>query len=181
MSEQVRASARTNFAAMRRATAYAARKMCTLHVAPWVVVVMVFALTVCSIESDPAGDPGSDGMTACDGPTLDTCIPAYEPTWSNVYAQTIVPSCQGTAECHESSFAMGASPQGLYFEDSAQSLAVLLEGGVPRVVPGQPRCSPLLERLLADDPLAGMPPADPLPQDELCAVVQWIEQGAKGR
>jgi hypothetical protein len=71
---------------------------------------------------------------------------------------------------------------GLVFEDADASYALLLgeTDGKRRVVPGDPGCSLLLERLTSDDPNVHMPPGPTsiLPGEQ-CDIVQWISAGAK--
>jgi hypothetical protein len=130
------------------------------------------------------GDDGSDeAETAgdCVDPEVDSCQPLYAPTFANVYANTIMPTCAaaGTA-CHANPEALGARPNGLYFADPDQAHEVLLgakEGALIR--PGDPGCSEVIVRLGSDDPLVVMPPgATGLRAEERCSIAQWIDQGA---
>jgi hypothetical protein len=96
-----------------------------------------------------------------------------DPTFSNVYARVLVPSCSG-AECHGST-----APSRLDFS----SEAVAFEALAGRVVPGDPDASALYRRLspelcVAPDCLT-MPLGRPvLATDRRALVRAWIELGA---
>ena len=47
-----------------------------------------------------------------------------------------------------------------------------------RVVPGDPACSQVIQRMHHEDPALIMPPGPGLSDAEICAVQKWIEQGA---
>ena len=53
-----------------------------------------------------------------------------------------------------------------------------VKGGVKRVLPHDPKCSPLMGRLASRDPNFQMPRGSPFGEAELCDFVQWIKQGA---
>jgi hypothetical protein len=109
-----------------------------------------------------------------------TCAPGYVPTFDNVYKNTLAKSCgSDKASCHSASGHM----DGLSFADSATAYTDLLapSGKDPkrnRVVPGDPACSLMIVR--TDSPGADyqMPPGDPLPEPERCALIQWVLAGA---
>src|SRR5512133_1559100 len=102
-------------------------------------------------------------------PALDlACAPLYSPTFDQVYARTLQPTCAlaGTS-CHSSEGAMG----GLVFADPDAAYAALLgqSGDAARVIAGDAACSVLVERLHATGEQA-MPPGSPLADAERCAV-----------
>jgi hypothetical protein len=106
------------------------------------------------------------------------CSPLYAPTFADVYTRTLETTCaQAGAECHSSAGIQG----GLFFATADSAYGLLLgENGVPaRVVPGDPGCSTLIERLESSDPSKLMPPKAKLSDAEICAIVEWIQQGAK--
>jgi hypothetical protein len=119
---------------------------------------------------------------ACDGeqPCIEVatdCQPLYEPVYDEVFARTLVPKCgvSGTA-CHS---AEGARA-GLILVDPDQAYDLLLgASGRARVNPGDPGCSLLVRRLASRDASFVMPPGSPLAEAEICAVVQWIANGAE--
>ena len=127
---------------------------------------------------------GTSGVSACGNPStcasgVDTqCTPLYAPSFDNIFQNTLQPTCaQNGASCHTAAGHMG----GLTYEDPDQAYDLLLGqvDGRARVLPGNPACSILIERLFASDPLRAMPPGAPLSAPERCAFVQWIAQGAK--
>lgn len=67
------------------------------------------------------------------------------------------------------------------FEDEQQSYDLLLGhvDGRARVIPGDPGCSILVERLEVDSSTLRMPPGPtPLTAGERCNFVRWIADGA---
>ena len=107
------------------------------------------------------------------------CQPLVDPpTFQAIYDGTLHATCaSGTTTCHSSDGAKG----GLVFEDPDQSYALLLGmvDGRKRVVPNDPACSLLVERLDATTPTTRMPPGSvPLSAAEQCTIVKWILQGA---
>jgi hypothetical protein len=96
----------------------------------------------------------------------------YEPTWDQVFAQTLEPSCgQGGSSCHAPKGAKGD----LVIDTSEASHSRLLDAWVR---PGDPGCSLLMIRMEQDDPVKVMPPGSPLSEAERCAVATWIAEGA---
>lgn len=142
-----------------------------------------------------AGALGSVGLlavAACGSPSMPppagTCVedlrtdcsPLYDPpTYSTIFQKILQPTCaQGTGTCHTSDGAMA----NLVFEDADDAYARLLGevDGRPRVNPGDPACSLLVERLEARDPNVRMPPGPtPLSDAARCDVVRWIAEGAQ--
>ena len=116
-------------------------------------------------------------VAACSGDEcvtdLDTaCAPLYQPTFQNVFDQTLVPTCgiAGSA-CH------GADGRqaGLVFAEIEEAHRLLLDG---RVEAGDAACSLLMRRLESDDSGFQMPPGRKLNEAERCAIQQWIGNGA---
>jgi hypothetical protein len=100
------------------------------------------------------------------------CAPLYEPTFQNVFDQTLAPTCglSGTA-CHSSE----GRQAGLVFAEIEEAHRLLLES---RVEPGDASCSLVMRRLESDDPTFQMPPGRKLTATERCAIQQWIQNGA---
>ena len=99
-----------------------------------------------------------------------SCTPQYDPTFDEVYANTLATSC-ALSGCHG---AGSATPLDLgATADDAH--AALLDGGY--VQPGAPGCGELVRRLEDHGP-DGMPPGAPLSDEERCAVRTWIADGA---
>ncbi|MCB9686199.1 MAG: hypothetical protein H6738_22845 [Alphaproteobacteria bacterium] len=101
----------------------------------------------------------------------ETCTPQYEPTFDEVYANTLAPSC-ALEGCHGSDggnhgFDLSGTPDEVY--------ATLVEGGA--VVPGEPGCGKVVVHIESTGH-AQMPPGSPLPDEERCALRTWIADGA---
>jgi hypothetical protein len=119
-------------------------------------------------------------LAACGSPCVDTmasCEPLYEPTFDNVFDNTLRPTCgsEGTA-CHGAEGAQG----GVVFEEIEASYAVLTEAseGEPIALPSDASCSLLMQLITSADEAFAMPPGDPLSAEERCAIQMWIDQGA---
>ena len=99
------------------------------------------------------------------------CTPLYTPTFDEIHARTIAPSCAlAGGACHASEGGRG----GLAMSDIEGAYSQLLL----RVEPGSAACSPLIVRLESSDPNVSMPPGRRLPDAERCAIAKWIEMGA---
>ena len=106
--------------------------------------------------------------------TVDTgCAPGYVPTFTNVYQNTIVPSC-GTqnSSCHsERGHAGGLA---MHTQDTALQQLLMSD----RVKAGDPNCSEMIVRVDSPGTDYQMPVGDPLTPEERCALIQWVQQGA---
>lgn len=120
---------------------------------------------------------------ACSDPPLTcvtdldlTCAPLFKPTYDNLYTNTFVPKCGiGGKSCHASEGAMG----GLIFDNADDSYHRLVDPFAGRILPGDPACSELIERVFSTDAHWHMPRGmDSLPAPERCALVQWVAAGA---
>lgn len=112
---------------------------------------------------------------ACLQPLELECDPRYPAKFDQIYERLIEGTCSA-APCH------GAARAGnLMFGDADAAYARLLNDDVddPLVIPGDPECSLLMKRLESDDLDFVMPVRDPLDDDELCAIRQWIANGAE--
>jgi Planctomycete cytochrome C len=113
--------------------------------------------------------------------TVDTtCAPAYPPTFTNVYNNTLSVSCGAdNSSCHSPAGHQG----GLTFEDPQTAFTKLTsKSGIDpsrfRVVAGDPACSLLIVRTDSVGTDYQMPVGDPLPEPERCALIQWVQNGA---
>ena len=106
-----------------------------------------------------------------------TCAPLYQPTWENVFANTLAPKCGvGGSACHG-----GPSPFGaLQLDDPTRAHATLLRAGADIVVPGEPSCSKLIMRINTSSSKLVMPRGSRLPASEICALERWVAAGAPG-
>jgi hypothetical protein len=120
-----------------------------------------------------AGCPGDDPPPECIDVDLG-CAPLYVPTFENVYDNTLAGTCGSQrVSCHSAAGMAG----GMSFEDPATAHAALLAG---RVVAGNPGCSEMIVRTSSVGESYQMPPGSPLPENERCALIQWVQNGAPG-
>ncbi len=137
---------------------------------------VVAAFLVCAIGLAHCSDP-ADPVSSC--VTLKTdCMPLHDPpTFATIYSQLFQPNCAtGMGTCHTPD----AAKKGLYFQDPAQAYQLLLgmTDGRARVLPSNPGCSILAQRLESNDPAFRMPPGSGLTDAQLCDVVKWLAAGA---
>lgn len=117
---------------------------------------------------------GCSSGEACVEVTAD-CAALYQPDFEQIHARTLLPSCAiNGASCHAPEGGQG----GLRFGTADEAHSALLGGSEPRVIPGDPGCSPLVTRLHSTDPGEQMPPGSPLSAEERCVFVQWVSEGA---
>lgn len=117
----------------------------------------LFLLVACGEELAPADfDPA--------------CVPQYEPTFTNVFENTLRVDC-AVSGCHNGV----AARAGLDMSTIDGAYDELVEGGL--VIPGDPVNSLMTMRIFAKNQFV-MPPGDPLADAEQCAVGQWIAAGA---
>lgn len=117
-------------------------------------------------------------LSACDDDCVDvdtSCTPLYEPTFDNVYTNTLAVSCAvGNGTCHTDDGQTVAGGLGFATADEAYAA---LTGSAERVLGGDASCSLLVSRIEASGS-DGMPPGSPLPEAERCAIMQWVANGA---
>jgi hypothetical protein len=111
--------------------------------------------------------------------TLKTdCMPLYDPpTYPTIYAKIFQPTCAtGIGTCHTAD----SRKAGLYFQDASQAYQLLIgmADGRARVLPNNPGCSILAERLFSSDPAKRMPPGGGLSDAQLCDIAKWLAAGA---
>ncbi len=134
---------------------------------------------------DGGGGADDDAVPACISVDFDLteCAPLYQPTFDNVYQNTLLPGCvfEG-GSCHSDAQASGATANGLEFSSADAAHAALMgdAGGRPFVDVEDVSCSLFFVRLAVDDADLRMPPGEsPRSDAELCAIAQWIEGGAQ--
>jgi cytochrome c551/c552 len=117
--------------------------------------------------------PASPAPACLDGGVDTSCTPAYEPTYDALYANTLHPTCaKSGVSCHAST----GKQAGLNFDDADDAYKVLT---AQMVRPGEPACSVLVHRIVADTGTIRMPPGRSLPPGEQCAIIKWVADGAK--
>ena len=98
----------------------------------------------------------------------------YDAIWDNAFS-----SC-GSATT--GGFCHGAEGQmaGLLMSDKDTAYDSLLGGndGRARVIPGDPECSTLVQRIESEDAAFQMPPGGRMTAPQRCSIIQWIAQGA---
>jgi hypothetical protein len=97
--------------------------------------------------------------------------------YDNLFVKTCGSPGTGAA-CHSADGKQG----GLVLADIDTAYDMLLgtDGGHARVVPGNPECSVLVERVESTDPAFRMPLNSDMPLSDglRCAIRQWIQNGA---
>src|SRR5262249_19996875 len=120
------------------------------------------AIAVLFVACGHPADPGP----ACVDLSV-ACRPLHDPpTYSVIYSTIFQPTCAaGLSTCHSPD----AKKAGLFFEDPAQAYRLLLgmADGRARVLPNDPGCSLLAERVESKDPNFRMPPGTGLMPAEL--------------
>ena len=105
------------------------------------------------------------------------CAPLYQPTFDNVYKNTLHTGCgSDRSSCHSAS----GHQAGVSFETPAIAYAALTDPAHQRVKPGDPGCSQMIVRTDSPGTDYQMPPGDPLSAPERCALIQWVQCGAPG-
>lgn len=140
----------------------------------WAVVFVACSLGPVGCGDDSGPVPSEAGV-GCLDPLPDDCEPAFAPTFAAIYRNQISQKCGGSV-CHGGDGAQA----GLVLEgqDAAYDHLLGEADGRARVIPGDPECSVLMQRLESDDPAFQMPQGDPLSERELCAIRTWIRNGA---
>ena len=117
----------------------------------------------------------SNELPSCVPAVSADCAPLYAPTYDNVYARTLKPTCgQSGAACHASE---GAQAD-LVFADREATYTALLDPQRKLVEAGKDSCSLLVVRIDAPDEADLMPPGRQLLATERCAIRRWIAEGA---
>ncbi|MEO8842347.1 MAG: hypothetical protein ABI591_08835 [Kofleriaceae bacterium] len=125
-----------------------------------------------------AGCPGTP-PPACI--TVDaSCAAGYQPTFHNVYQNTLVPDCSMTSACHSES---GHQANLSFGGDEASAYAALMANSSidpsrARVVAGNAACSLLIVRTDSPGTDYQMPKGAALTEPESCALIQWVQAGA---
>ncbi|HVW23929.1 MAG TPA: hypothetical protein VHC69_01070 [Polyangiaceae bacterium] len=124
-----------------------------------------------------SGGNGDDEPACLPQPASTNCTPLYEPTFDNVWLNTLKPTC-AAAGCHSGSMPTG--DMALDVEDDAYTnLLTKSTTSEPRVTPGDVKCGKVIVRLHTKDQPYSMPRGQMLDDDTLCSITQWIANGAK--
>lgn len=131
-------------------------------------LMFVVALAACSPSDD-------DNVPCATAESIAACADAGAAMpFQKLYDTVIQPSCGRSGySCHAPEGAQG----GLAFNNPQSSYQTLTNTNSVRV--HDVACSPLVKRIVNDDPRVRMPPATPLSQADRCALIRWVEGGAK--
>jgi len=145
----------------------------TSYLAQAAVTTMALGIAAC------ADDGSSMNGGACLAELELDCTPTYPPTFDEIYARRLQRTCAANGGlCHGPEGAQG----GLGFADADAAYQALLgdRAGHPLVIPGDPECSVLIQRLESEDPNFVMPSRGPrLSAGQRCAIRQWVANGAE--
>jgi hypothetical protein len=136
---------------------------------------VVLGLTACA-----GGDDGAIEPPACLTHLDPDCSPSVPATFDAVYGSIVQSSCGlvgGSPSCHSAA----AKQAGLDLSTPARAYDALLgKRGRARVLPGDPDCSVLMQRIEASDDTFRMPlGTERLAPGLRCAIQQWIAAGAE--
>ena len=111
------------------------------------------------------------------GPPLTIALPMdcdalYPPDFETMYLTTVQPKC-ALGPCHSAENGQG----GLDLSSRDKTWTHFIDE--ERVIPGYPDQSVLVARLQLENKARRMPPGDGLEQAEICAITQWIYNGAE--
>lgn len=123
--------------------------------------VLFIAILIAGCETPPP---------ECTTTELDSaCLPQYQPTFQNVYSNTIMVDCgYNKGACHSDS-----GDSGLSFADMQSAY----DGLVAHVKANNAQCSELIVRTHDSGQDYTMPPDKPLAESERCALLQWVLAG----
>jgi hypothetical protein len=139
----------------------------------------MFLLAACNGD-DGAGTAGMSGAGTCLMPLDANCTPAFTPTFDEIFSKQFTGSCSlGGGACHGSE--QGQAGLSMSTADRAYDELLGHSDGRARVIPGDPECSILMQRLESRDVDFVMPSRMRMSDGQRCAVQQWIESGAKRR
>jgi Planctomycete cytochrome C len=107
------------------------------------------------------------------------CNLAYQPTFDAFFENRLGKTCgsaQSGGSCHGANARMGGLD--LSTANTAYDHLLGIADEKPRVIPGDPECSLLMQRLEGQGG-GVMPPGAPLSAAERCSILRWIDQGAE--
>ncbi len=138
----------------------------------------LIALSCAALAAACGSSNGSDEPTCLPAPASTTCTPLYEPTFDNVFMNTLSTTCAATG-CHS-----GAQPTGNMALDEIEkaytNITAKSTTGEPRIEKGNVQCGKVIVRLESKDKSYSMPPQGATLRDgEVCSIAQWIAMGAK--
>jgi hypothetical protein len=124
------------------------------------------------------GDDGEGTGSECLMQLDAECEPAFEPTFDELYTRQIAPRCAlGGGACHGSE--EGQAGLSMMTADRAYDELLGLSGDRARVVPGNPECSVVMQRVESMDDDFVMPVKMRMSPGQRCAMQRWIANGAE--
>jgi hypothetical protein len=138
---------------------------------------ITMTLFLASLATACGGDDSAEPLKCVE--VDPACVPGFPATWDNVYKFVVAQNCgvTGGVACHGADARQGML--GMFSQKDAFDGLVGGVGGHARVIPNDPSCSILMERLNATDPDVLMPyKGTQLSAADRCAVQQWIAKGA---
>ncbi|HEX4337393.1 MAG TPA: hypothetical protein VH062_15865 [Polyangiaceae bacterium] len=144
-----------------------------------VLVAVSVGLVAGACGSSNAGTGSGNDEPKCLAKAADTsCTPLYEPTFDNVFKNTLSTTCAAPG-CHSGSQPTG----GMALDEIDKAYTNILATSStldPRITPGDVTCGKVLVRLESKDKTYSMPPPPAeLRNGEVCSIIQWIAMGAK--
>jgi hypothetical protein len=133
----------------------------------------------CNGDDGGGGSAGGGGADMCLEDVELDCGPAFQPTFESLWENEL--STCGASSTGSSCHGPDGGQAGLYLTDIDEAYDLLLDppDTSPRVLPGDPECSPLIQRIESDDASFVMPPGTPLSESVRCAIRQWVANGAE--
>jgi hypothetical protein len=141
---------------------------------------VVLATAVACGGGSSKNDAGAGDGGACLKSLALDCQPSIEPTYDSIYRDVLLTTC-GSPTSGKSCHGPDGNQGGLVLSDHDRAYDLLLGHvkGSARVLPKDPKCSILVERLESKDKNFRMPRGmNALPAGQRCAVEQWIANGA---
>jgi len=163
---------RSPYCALRAAVARRSASRTT-----WALIALPLAAAV--LVACGNDDANSDGGT-CLAALPDDCTPLVDPSsFHQIYNGIIDQSCGGSGmgtTCHGEKGLQGKLR--LTSEDAAYAALLGKDGTRARVIPNNPECSILMQRIASTDPSFRMPlNGDALSDSRRCAIQLWIKEG----
>ena len=144
----------------------------TAHARLWLSLPMMAFLSACE---------GGHGYAGDDGGGSGSPPPLLVATFESIQANVFTPIC---VECH----AGATAPLGLRLDETSSygllvGISSVEQPGVPRVAPGNPNASYLIQKLEGTAAFGARMPLgrEPLPQSDIDVIRQWIIDGAQRR
>ena len=142
------------------------------------------SVVLCHVALAACGSGGETGeaQLACVEELDEECEPTIPVSFDSLYTNIVQTRCGISGDgpsCHSAK----TKEAGLDLSTAARAYDGLVgkqKDGKRRVLPGDPECSTLMERVEADDDTVRMPlDQERLPSGWRCAIQRWIAEGAK--